>query len=65
MPPNVKENNDDRRNYVDGVIDDKDESNDQDRMPKVETYRPMSEEPVRRMSVYQWLKGKARDDAIG
>ncbi len=30
-----------------------------------ETYRPLMEEPVRRLSVYQWLKGKVKDDNIG
>ncbi len=44
---------------------DKAVSNNGNNMPAKETYRPMWDEPARRMSIYEWLRGKARDDNIG
>ncbi len=64
MPPNVKEESEEH--YEDGEIAPaKSDAAGDDSMPSVETYKPMEAEPIRRMSIYQWLKGKARDDNIG
>ncbi len=29
------------------------------------SYRPLMDNPIRRMSIYQWIKGKIKDDNIG
>ncbi len=61
MPPNVKES---QVLHHDGQAP-RPKVEEEERMPRVEAYRPMWDEPTRRMSIYQWLKGKVRDDAIG